>query len=452
LNPLTDIVVVASGGGGHTLAINGAGELFAWGHNKAGQVGVNSDDTAISWAQRPCIPTTIDEAAECVPVEGIVNVDAWSGHSLALRADGTLWDWGSSNDGETAMLPTNDLCPNGDPCVQYPQQVCLDTECSEYLTGIVTIEALRGASVAVDEDGQTWFWGGGLNEANGTPEPLDRPVPVCIQPGVDGCDEALGDIVGVAGGNYTAYALDRNGQLWSWGNNRGGLLGTERFWNSGSTSAQPVVELGDGAVASRTSGGPCRLENTRDATDVDFTGVAWSYDLSGMCVNLIDGGYDGTLESMQCFTVRAFDDRTVPGLTLELGLVHERIGDLVVKLVTPAGDVVAMMSRPGLDEAVDDGSECCGAEGTITRTSTIRLDQTSSTSIEEASALAGESVCVDASTCSYRADGGAAEGTVLFGDLTSVAIAGNWTVCIGDAGEGSTGSVYRTRLREVWPP
>jgi len=98
-------------------------------------------------------------------LEDIVAIDAGIGHTVALKADGTVWVWGKNSYGQlgngTTMRST------------VPIQV-------EGLEGIVAIQAGMECTIAYKNDGTVWAWGkndfGQLGD--GTFENILRPVKV----------------------------------------------------------------------------------------------------------------------------------------------------------------------------------------------------------------------------------------------------------------------------------
>jgi hypothetical protein len=72
--------------GEHALVLTETGQVWAWGDNRRGQLGVG--DTAVH--------------PEWVPVaelDSVVAIAAGAGHSVALRQDGTVWTWGANEYG-----------------------------------------------------------------------------------------------------------------------------------------------------------------------------------------------------------------------------------------------------------------------------------------------------------------------------------------------------------------
>ncbi|MCD4822962.1 MAG: hypothetical protein K8R11_13150, partial [Methanococcoides sp.] len=72
-----------AGGGYHTIALKTDGTVWAWGHNRFGQIG----DGTTTYRSSP------------VQVAGLADVAAIAGgllHTIALKTDGTVWAWGDN--------------------------------------------------------------------------------------------------------------------------------------------------------------------------------------------------------------------------------------------------------------------------------------------------------------------------------------------------------------------
>jgi cysteine-rich repeat protein len=154
----------------------------------------------------------------------------------------------------------------------------------------------------------------------------------------------------------------------------------------------------------------------------------------GFGLDVPDDAYDGTLTSMACVTLDA-EAQIITGVTALVGLSHTYIGDLTFKLVSPAGTVVTLMSRPGALEPLDDGADdVFGIGAPIDAAFPVTFETGAATSAEEMGAILadGEVVCQDDGLCDYAPDAGAA----LPGDLTTLngeSAGGTWQFCAGDS-------------------
>jgi hypothetical protein len=74
-------------GGSHTVAIKADGTLWAWGRNQAGQLGDGTTEDQSS-------PVQVGTATNWLAVA------AGHHHTVAVRSDGTLWAWGRNQSGQ----------------------------------------------------------------------------------------------------------------------------------------------------------------------------------------------------------------------------------------------------------------------------------------------------------------------------------------------------------------
>lgn len=226
---LQDIVTLAAGGGGHTLAIANTGEVWGWGFNKSGQVGIGNTGHTIDRVLVPahvCAPGQTEPCATFLT--DVVGIDAWSGHSLALTGDGSLWGFGGNNDHELGAL-TSVGCYSASSCAPSAVSVCPsgDSPCTSPLNDVVGFSAGRKFSVAIKEDGSAWSWGDNSAYQGGDDTTSNRnyPARVCAPGTTAPCSTYLTDIEAIATGNFHVLALKSDGTLWSWGQNTSGQAG-----------------------------------------------------------------------------------------------------------------------------------------------------------------------------------------------------------------------------------
>lgn len=89
--------VTQASGARHSLGVDAAGQVWAWGDNSSGQLGLGHT--------RP--------VAELAQVTGLAGralaVSAGTQHSAALLADGTVWVWGANNRGQLGRNPIDNF-------------------------------------------------------------------------------------------------------------------------------------------------------------------------------------------------------------------------------------------------------------------------------------------------------------------------------------------------------
>ena len=91
---LEGIVMVAAGGS-HSLALTKDGYVYAWGLNENGQTGTGAGETPY--------PTRVVRESDGAPLGGIVAIAAGHSHSLALDKDGNVWAWGRNTEGQLGI-------------------------------------------------------------------------------------------------------------------------------------------------------------------------------------------------------------------------------------------------------------------------------------------------------------------------------------------------------------
>lgn len=157
-----------------------------------------------------------------------------------------------------------------------------------------------------------------------------------------------------------------------------------------------------------------------------------------------DDTYNGTLATMACVPV-AVAAGTVQSVVLDIGLTHTWIGDLTVKLQSPTGTTIGLMSRPGLAEAADDGTGCCGDSSDINVAVTFQDGGTTDAETMGSTITGTQFVCTDDGLCDYFPNPGASPGGGFATFIGEEAL-GNWQVCVGDSAAGDTGEISSVNL------
>jgi len=184
------------------------------------------------------------------------------------------------------------------------------------------------------------------------------------------------------------------------------------------------------AVAVLLGGAAVQAEDAKDASSVP----AGLFEAPEGCAALVDNAYNGTLASMTCLTV-AGPNVVISDLNVQVTMTHTWVGDITLKLVSPSAQVLTLMSRPGLAEAADDGTDCCGTSTDVVEASVIVYDDEAGTSAESFGGAAG----------SYFPAPGAGPGTNL-AQFDGQNASGNWQVCMGDSAAGDLGSICSANL------
>ncbi len=234
----TDWVSVAVGNT-YTIALKTDGTLWAWGANGFGQLG-NGTTNGINTTT----PTQIGTATNWA------SISAGLSHTLALKADGTLWAWGSNSNGQLG----NGTNTNNN---NTPTQVGSNTNWA-------SISAGGNYSMAIQTNGILWAWGSNSSGQLGDGTTTESNTPVQIGTATNWASVS-------AGGSHS-LAIQTDGTLWAWGNNSAGRLG-----DGSTTNRTAPTQIGTATNWSSVSAGGLHSLGVQ----TDGTLWAWGSNLSG---------------------------------------------------------------------------------------------------------------------------------------------------------------------------
>ena len=194
-------VVAIAAGYQFALALKSDGSLWAWGMNNEGQIGIKKEE---SWVH--IVPQRVDT------INNVVAVSAGDGHTVALKADGTVWCTGINHNSQTTDSTWN---------TYGFRQVA-------GLSGVVAVGAGVQFSEALKSDGTlvTWGFGGSGQLGNGGLASSSIPVPV----------SNLAHVTTISCGDHS-LAAKQDGSIYGFGCNTNGQIGNRE--NSNQTS--PVL-------------------------------------------------------------------------------------------------------------------------------------------------------------------------------------------------------------------
>ncbi len=189
-------------GYGHSVALRADGTVAVWGDNAQGQLGLGHTDYRLK-------PESIPDFSD------VSAVAAGREHSLALKSDGTVWAWG-------ANYPNGQL---GDGSLKAQTTPVALSE----IKNVQAVSAGGWHSLALLTNGQVMAWGRNVSGQLGDGSKVARAKPISIS--------SLNNIYAIAAGDAHSLALQADGRVWAWGDNSMGQLG------DGTTQAQTTPQV-----------------------------------------------------------------------------------------------------------------------------------------------------------------------------------------------------------------
>uniref|UniRef100_A0A061R4H9 Regulator of chromosome condensation n=1 Tax=Tetraselmis sp. GSL018 TaxID=582737 RepID=A0A061R4H9_9CHLO len=248
-------------GASHVLAVNRNGDLFGWGRNDRGQLGLAY--TTLS-EMRPQLIASISSAdVEAVATGGFAY--EYQAHSLAVTSSGKVFTWGWNAFGQLGLglLAAGSATPARLFDLEKPVSLHI-IECGQYNTGAVVskkqksglkmwgpnfdgqlgyrfnelgpvvspndVESLIDTNIvelslgyqhvlALDAEGTLHVWGGNRYGQLGTGDSRERNRPTVVR-------AFRGDrVVHVAAGQHCSFAVTEKGEVYAWGYNENFELG-----------------------------------------------------------------------------------------------------------------------------------------------------------------------------------------------------------------------------------
>ena len=204
VNPETDWKQI-SAGANHALAIKTDGTLWAWGANQSGQLGTGDLSKRNS-------PTQISQTKRWIYVEAAQN------HSIALTSDGELWAWGDNSFGQLGLGNTQNQ--------SSPVQVGNNFDWTQ-------ISSKGNFCLAKKVDGTIWAWG-----ENQFGQCADSTITNVLSPKQIGGDDTWKEVF--AGKNH-AGAITSYGAIFLWGDNSKNQIDTS---SNGSFNISQKIKAG----------------------------------------------------------------------------------------------------------------------------------------------------------------------------------------------------------------
>jgi alpha-tubulin suppressor-like RCC1 family protein len=222
-----DVFISVSAGNAHTLALKADGTVWAWGSDGNGQLG---DDATLANKTSP---------VQVTGVSNVMEVCAGGYHSLALTTSGSVYAWGWDYYGQLG----NDASLTDSPIPVVSS-----------ISGVKSLGAGAYHSLAVYAFGNTVrAWGANGSGQLGDATNTQQPTPVAVS--------GASSVMKVEGGYQHSLALTAGGAVLSWGADWNGQLGNDAAFTSSNipvtVSVGSLIDIAAGqghSTAPRTTG------------------------------------------------------------------------------------------------------------------------------------------------------------------------------------------------------
>lgn len=270
-------------GTNHTLAFQKYSTIRAWGFNRYGQLG--NGLTADGQTPNSKVPVAVRKKGSPSSLSGVTAVAAGGYFSLAVDRDGYVWSWGNNAYGQLGRQPYIANSVFVAMSSQTADKVQTEVQTSvngSPITGVISVAAGGGHSLALKGDGTVLAWGyNGYGQTGDAATIKSNTVYPFI---VTFSDPPRLDvrIVKIAAGGSHSLALDSDGYIWGWGYNYFGQLGNGK---SGANVYSAVPEKIPTLQIDPSSLIATGLEHSLAYDPVSDTLYAWGFNLYGQLGN-----------------------------------------------------------------------------------------------------------------------------------------------------------------------
>jgi alpha-tubulin suppressor-like RCC1 family protein len=247
-----------------SFAVKNDGTLWVWGSNQYGARGDGSSGDNITSPVQVPLPALVTTPTRGGRHAVAVGTAAYA----AIATNGHVWTWGANWNGRLGDGTTNSR--------YTPARVKKSALPDDYLSDIVSIAAGGGTMAAIDADSNIWTWGAGANGAlgNGSLEDKSYPVQVMALTASNQIVPLLGVTQVACGSSGFCVALTRGGTVYGWGNNAFSQLGLPA---GGNSSVAIQIHIGQGNAINAIAAGSAH--GIAQSTDGNVYG--WGYNGRG---------------------------------------------------------------------------------------------------------------------------------------------------------------------------
>ena len=188
--PTGEITQIAAGHD-HSAAVTKDGDLYMWGANGSGQLGIQSNVDSN-------IPVKVNNSSSTLPEKSVKYVALGTYRSAAITKDGDLYMWGANGSGQLGNGSTTDS--------YTPVKI---------MENVTAVSLGSYHSAAITKDGSLYMWGYNEYGQLGNGSTTNSYTPVKI----------MENVATVSLGAWHSAAITKDGSLYMWGYNNYGQLG-----------------------------------------------------------------------------------------------------------------------------------------------------------------------------------------------------------------------------------
>jgi len=301
------------------IAINDEGHLYTWGSNPQGQLGQGFVGGEIQLT-----PQRVGTASNWEVLGTAGNAAA------AINSDGELFTWGANPHGQLGHGDTDSR--------HVPTRVGT-------ANNWVDVVKMAGATIALNSDGELFTWGqADLGR-------LGRPVTGAAPNTLPGKVGTRSDWITIGAGNSTGLVMSNDLELWAWGNNSHGQVGTGTI--GGFVSSPTFILQAYGLAGFSQSGG-----GTQSLALIKTDPLEVEFDLT-KCLQRPEGtDIDGDINFTFAFDNYSFNDNLddavlvpeIPNRTITLNANSPSSTENSIATATGAANIFEgiSFSRPGV--------------------------------------------------------------------------------------------------------
>ncbi|MDH5217756.1 MAG: hypothetical protein OEX19_08670, partial [Gammaproteobacteria bacterium] len=178
----------------HSCGIDELKQLFCWGRNQSGQLGIGQNETQVF-----STPMIVDESSTWE------TVSTGGDYTCGIKTDGSLWCWGDNYNGQLGNGNSGEI-------LYTPQKI---GEATNWMSIALSMEH----SCGIQNDKSLWCWGSNFyGEIGDNSDSGNVRIPTQINP-------TELDWLSVNTGDNNTCAVKTDNSMWCWGENHLGQLG-----------------------------------------------------------------------------------------------------------------------------------------------------------------------------------------------------------------------------------